>query len=454
MQGNDGPIPTLVNGHPPMLKRTRSDSRSGPTLTPSSTRSNTTIRPGILGQIEPPHSSDAEPLSSDAEQASPTKAPSVIELSSDSDDPEVIPRPIKHHSHNTFPGREVIEIESSDEEPMPSLPIPRQSSSANNPLRPYYAGGSSSITTPRSSSSGTTLYHQAPASFPVQRGHSQMSSVQNRSRVSTPESVGSYASSARKRSIQHTDGEADESNDEQLGYSSMDADDREERISKRARYGMLPETGEVDGGDEEEYHAGGGDYMPQQPAGRDRADTIMPGHFDLDFIAPAPVPYPENALYGTDVYSNGYQPYNIFNDNLLMPAATGSSMTHPSMGYHAPPMGTTMPAPQAMTSDSLNRLNHGFKLNYDDQSPVTWLDTAGPNHALQLQKFFEDAMDDHEGAIPVRDAAKSLGLLSTTERLQGMQVPLMPHQLIGVAWMVKQELGMVGGGILADDMGL
>jgi hypothetical protein len=58
-------------------------------------------------------------------------------------------------------------------------------------------------------------------------------------------------------------------------------------------------------------------------------------------------------------------------------------------------------------------------------------------------------MDDHEGAIPVRDAAKSLGLLSTTERLQGMQVPLMPHQLIGVAWMVKQELGMVGGGILA-----
>jgi hypothetical protein len=159
----------------------------------------------------------------------------------------------------------------------------------------------------------------------------------------------------------------------------MDADDREERISKRARYGMLPETGEVDGGDEEEYHAGGGDYMPQQPAGtyaqgpftggidynairigRDRADTIMPGHFDLDFIAPAPVPYPENALYGTDVYSNGYQPYNIFNDNLLMPAATGSSMTHPSMGYHAPPMGTTMPAPQAMTSDSLNRLNRTF----------------------------------------------------------------------------------------------
>ena len=58
-------------------------------------------------------------------------------------------------------------------------------------------------------------------------------------------------------------------------------------------------------------------------------------------------------------------------------------------------------------------------------------------------------MDDHEGAIPVRDAAKALGLYNTTDRLPGMQVPLMPHQLIGVAWMVKQELGNVAGGILA-----
>lgn len=58
-------------------------------------------------------------------------------------------------------------------------------------------------------------------------------------------------------------------------------------------------------------------------------------------------------------------------------------------------------------------------------------------------------MDDHEGAIPVRDAVKALGLKNATDRLPGMDVTLMPHQLIGVSWMVKQELGRVQGGILA-----
>lgn len=58
-------------------------------------------------------------------------------------------------------------------------------------------------------------------------------------------------------------------------------------------------------------------------------------------------------------------------------------------------------------------------------------------------------MDDHEAAIPVQDAARALGLSTTTERLPGMQVSLMPHQLIGVSWMIKQEHGRIAGGILA-----
>ncbi|KAG8729158.1 hypothetical protein FRC10_004206, partial [Ceratobasidium sp. 414] len=53
---------------------------------------------------------------------------------------------------------------------------------------------------------------------------------------------------------------------------------------------------------------------------------------------------------------------------------------------------------------------------------------------------------------PVRDAAKALKLKNVTDRLPGMQVPLMPHQLIGVVWMVKQELGKVQGGILVKTM--
>ncbi|KAB5589713.1 ATP-dependent helicase [Ceratobasidium theobromae] len=53
------------------------------------------------------------------------------------------------------------------------------------------------------------------------------------------------------------------------------------------------------------------------------------------------------------------------------------------------------------------------------------------------------------GEISVRDAAKALGLSGPGARLPGMQVALMSHQLIGVAWMVKQELGDMAGGILA-----
>lgn len=35
-----------------------------------------------------------------------------------------------------------------------------------------------------------------------------------------------------------------------------------------------------------------------------------------------------------------------------------------------------------------------------------------------------------------------------------MEVALMPHQAIGVAWMVEKEKSIIKGGILADDMGL
>jgi SNF2 family DNA or RNA helicase len=38
--------------------------------------------------------------------------------------------------------------------------------------------------------------------------------------------------------------------------------------------------------------------------------------------------------------------------------------------------------------------------------------------------------------------------------LPGMSLPLMPHQIIGVQWMVDKEKSKHHGGILADSMGL
>ncbi|KAI0334280.1 hypothetical protein GY45DRAFT_94057 [Cubamyces sp. BRFM 1775] len=50
---------------------------------------------------------------------------------------------------------------------------------------------------------------------------------------------------------------------------------------------------------------------------------------------------------------------------------------------------------------------------------------------------------------------QKLGLKDIKDLIPGMEIRLLPHQLIGVSWMVKQECASPHkGGILADDMGL
>ncbi|KAJ1306288.1 hypothetical protein OPQ81_010990 [Rhizoctonia solani] len=190
-QGSDpsGTASVGMTSHPAVLIKASSSLKSDSIRTSSSPRPNTNLQARSLGDIEAPNSSDVESLSSDAEQVPSSRAPSVIELSSDSDDQEANPRPSKPTTRYTFPDGEVIEIESSDEEPMPSLPIPRQISSMLNPPRPYQPGGSSNMTTSRPSTSAATIHHPAPAPF-IQRNHSQMSWMQGQSRPSSPESVG------------------------------------------------------------------------------------------------------------------------------------------------------------------------------------------------------------------------------------------------------------------------
>ena len=53
------------------------------------------------------------------------------------------------------------------------------------------------------------------------------------------------------------------------------------------------------------------------------------------------------------------------------------------------------------------------------------------------------------------DALLRLDLPDISQPLPGMTVPLMAHQAIGVAWMLRQESDQrFKGGILADEMGL
>ncbi|KNE91527.1 hypothetical protein PSTG_15048 [Puccinia striiformis f. sp. tritici PST-78] len=56
------------------------------------------------------------------------------------------------------------------------------------------------------------------------------------------------------------------------------------------------------------------------------------------------------------------------------------------------------------------------------------------------------------GCCSLTGAREELGM--TGDRLEGMAVPPMAHQIIGIDWMVRQEKSNNLGGILADDMGL
>ncbi|KAG9127974.1 hypothetical protein FRC07_006764, partial [Ceratobasidium sp. 392] len=79
------------------------------------------------------------------------------------------------------------------------------------------------------------------------------------------------------------------------------------------------------------------------------------------------------------------------------------------------------------------------------------------SHNRKLLQFMEDATRNCKPISSMKEALGSLRLRSAAEHLPGLRVTLMPHQLIGVSWMVQQELGQVRGGILAnpsDEMGL
>ncbi|KAF9003231.1 SNF2 family N-terminal domain-containing protein [Cyathus striatus] len=82
---------------------------------------------------------------------------------------------------------------------------------------------------------------------------------------------------------------------------------------------------------------------------------------------------------------------------------------------------------------------------------------AGPQaKADDIDKFLIEAgnAEAFDGNARVDQALEKLGLENQYELLPGMEVALMPHQTIGVAWMADKEASTFKGGCLADDMGL
>lgn len=72
-----------------------------------------------------------------------------------------------------------------------------------------------------------------------------------------------------------------------------------------------------------------------------------------------------------------------------------------------------------------------------------------------LQDFFSNALDDWSEDSDVDGALKKLGMSSLNEKFKGLEINLMAHQVLGVAFMLeKEENTRFRGGILADAMGI
>ncbi|KAK7677163.1 hypothetical protein QCA50_019872 [Cerrena zonata] len=103
---------------------------------------------------------------------------------------------------------------------------------------------------------------------------------------------------------------------------------------------------------------------------------------------------------------------------------------------------------------ALDHLRQDFRLNYDKESPLIPFDRGGPDQQMRLADFVTKSIENNSGTT-VQKAMESLGLHDKQDLLPGMEVRLLPHQAIGVSWMVSQERNTPHkGGILADDMGL
>ncbi|KAK4687537.1 hypothetical protein P7C73_g2588, partial [Tremellales sp. Uapishka_1] len=72
-----------------------------------------------------------------------------------------------------------------------------------------------------------------------------------------------------------------------------------------------------------------------------------------------------------------------------------------------------------------------------------------------LQKFFEDNLKDFSEDVSINEALVKLNMKSPTDKFAEMTITLMPHQILGVSFMIEKEKNeKFRGGILGDAMGL
>ncbi|KZV69422.1 hypothetical protein PENSPDRAFT_676105 [Peniophora sp. CONT] len=80
-----------------------------------------------------------------------------------------------------------------------------------------------------------------------------------------------------------------------------------------------------------------------------------------------------------------------------------------------------------------------FRVNYDREGPLTQMDIGGPDQEKKLAEFVSKSLDNFASKMKVAQGMEYLGLRTQKDLLPGIEVRLLPHQIIGVAWMLMQE---------------
>lgn len=75
-------------------------------------------------------------------------------------------------------------------------------------------------------------------------------------------------------------------------------------------------------------------------------------------------------------------------------------------------------------------------------------------HSIDKFLLLAGNAEQFDDNASVAQALAKLGLKDQFDLIPGMEISLMAHQVIGVAWMVEKEKSALKGGCLADDMGL
>ncbi|ESK90272.1 snf2 superfamily protein [Moniliophthora roreri MCA 2997] len=194
-----------------------------------------------------------------------------------------------------------------------------------------------------------------------------------------------------------------------------------------------------------------------------------PPHLRQELVTPtltAPSHLPTNPLSAPT-----YFPAAIKQEPDIKPSITSRTSNIPVAGPSTAPTHASNPAPARMDPDALA---NAVVQQYQEALPVIQAmndpydengDFFGRGRDMfqgptarqdDIEKFLLEAGNAElfDGSATVETALEKLGLPSIFTPIPGMEVALMPHQAIGVAWMVEKEQSKLNGGCLADEMGL